>query len=65
MNMYRVGSKQPRNVYRVSAERPEGEYIGVFFNEVDAKVAVDAMNWVLRVKPGDSEPPPTWAVDAV
>jgi hypothetical protein len=43
---YRVGGKQPRNVYRVTPEHPEGEYIGVFFDERDAWVAVAALNIV-------------------
>lgn len=42
--MYRVGGKQPRNIYRVTDEHPEGEYIGVFFDEKDAAKAVSAMN---------------------
>jgi hypothetical protein len=41
---YRVGGKQPRNIYRVTPERPEGEYIGVFFEEADAARAVRALN---------------------
>ena len=41
---YRVGTKQPRNVYRVTSGSPEGEYIGVFFTELDAALAVGALN---------------------
>jgi hypothetical protein len=43
---YRVGGKQPRNIYRVTPQHPEGEYIGVFFDEADAAVAVAALNTV-------------------
>ena len=41
---YRVGGKQPRNVYRVTDAHPDGEYIGVFFDEADAAKAVRALN---------------------
>ena len=44
---YRVGGKQPRNVYRVTPDRPEGQYIGVFFDEADAELAVRALNELL------------------
>lgn len=41
---YRVGRKQPRNVYRHLAGDQHGEYIGVFFDHSDAQVACDSMN---------------------
>lgn len=44
MIQYRHGGKQPRNIYRVTDEHPEGEYIGVFFDEADSEFAVQAMN---------------------
>lgn len=43
--VYRIGRKQPRNVYRVTDEHPEGIYIGVFFSADDAVIAVRALNW--------------------
>ena len=43
-DFYRVGGKQPRNIYRVTDEHPEGKYIGVFFDEADAALAVRALN---------------------
>lgn len=44
MNLYRHGGKQRRNIYRVTDEHPEGIYIGVFFEEADAVIAVSALN---------------------
>ena len=52
---YRVGGKQPRNVYRVTDAHPEGEYIGVFFDERDAQKAVAAFNTCWRLMRGDDE----------
>lgn len=59
---YRVGRKQPRNVYRITEDHPEGIYIGVFFDPDDALMAVLAMNtsWRLtraKVTPEDEKPP--------
>lgn len=42
--LYRQGGKQPRNIYRVTDEHPEGQYIGVFFEERDAATAVRSLN---------------------
>lgn len=54
---YRVGTKQPRNVYRVDDEHPEGEYIGVFFTDADAAASTSALNCCLRMQVlgGDGE----------
>ena len=52
---YRVGTKQPRNVYRVTDAHPEGEYIGVFFDPKDAGRAVTAFNVCWRLMRGDDE----------
>lgn len=46
---YRVGRKQPRNVYRITDEHPDGIYIGVFFDKADALMAVQAMNTSWRL----------------
>lgn len=48
---YRVGGKQPRNIYRVTQEHPEGEYIGVMFTERDAALVVAALNQQLGKAP--------------
>jgi hypothetical protein len=50
-----VGTKQPRNVYRVTDAHPEGEYIGVFFDPKDAGRAVTAFNVCWRLMRGDDE----------
>ena len=55
---YRIGNKQPRNVYRITEENPEGIYIGVFFTADDAVIAVRALNaqWRrLELWPGNHE----------
>lgn len=57
---YRVGSKQRRNVYRVTPAHPEGVYIGVFFDEKDAALVVTALNfdyefWLQRFNGGGDE----------
>lgn len=49
--MYRVGGKQPRNIYRVTPEHPEGKYIGVFFDEKDAALVVATMNEATEESP--------------
>ena len=49
---YRTGNKQPRNIYRVTPEHPEGVYIGVFFDEKDALVAMAALNVVRHLAKG-------------
>lgn len=53
---YRVGGKQPRNIYRVSDEHPEGEYVGVLFNEEDAKMIVRIMNRNWHLSRGNDGP---------
>lgn len=58
---YRVGGKQPRNVYYVTAEFPEGKYIGVFFEEAWARLAVTSLNFHLEqsnAHRSDDEKPP-------
>lgn len=49
MTIYRNGGKQRRNIYRVTDAHPEGIYIGVFFDEVDAVIAVEALNMARTV----------------
>jgi hypothetical protein len=46
---YRVGCKQPRNIYRVTEEHPDGEYIGVMFTDVDAAAVVNALNQIVAI----------------
>jgi hypothetical protein len=46
---YRVGGKQPRNIYRVTEEHPDGEYIGVMFTDVDAAAVVNALNQIVAI----------------
>lgn len=41
---YRVGGSQPQNIYRVHRTTPDGAYIGVMFNPVDAEIVVEALN---------------------
>lgn len=45
---YRQGRSQARNVYRHGPDDPEdGEFIGVFFDPEDARIAVEAMNMMI------------------
>jgi hypothetical protein len=46
---YRVGGKQPRNIYRVTEEHPDGEYIGVMFTDVDAAAVVNTLNQIVAI----------------
>jgi hypothetical protein len=66
---YRVGGKQPGNIYKVTPEHPEGKRFGFTLRDEDGPLVVAALNAYVEPESAESSGPRTltvtWHPDAI